>query len=67
MMWALGCWSWLERYKVCWMAEHAPMSAKSQCKQANKERRAIYILMRNPSSNTRNKENVKSIFIQANL
>ena len=49
------------------MREHAAMYAESQCKQANKERRAIYILMRNPSSNTRNKQNVKSFLIQANL
>ena len=47
--------------------KHAPMLAKSQSKQANKERKAIYILTRNPSSNIRNKQIVKSIFIQANL
>lgn len=43
------------------------MSAKSQSKQPNKERKAIYILMRNPPSNATNKQIVKSIFIQANL
>lgn len=43
------------------------MLAKSQSKQANKEWKAIYILMRNPPSNARNKQIVKSIFIQANL